>query len=152
MSKWPKTKTPKRLGEIAESCDYQATKWLRMELLWRQAHYWLLVIGTILAAIAGATAIAKVWNGILAGVLALTASALTALAAALTPAARATGCGTKAKQYYELARKAACEEDKAGEDHAAAQHAFYVLLKRFDEIRTSPEPPLPTAGRSLGGE
>lgn len=152
MSKWPKTKTPKNLQELAESCDWQATKWLRLELVWRQAHYWLLVIGTILAAIAGATAIAKVWDGILAGVLALTASALTALAAALRPAAMATGCGTKAKQYYELRRAAACKADESGEDHAAAQHAFYALLPRFDDIRTSPEPPLPTSGHSPGGE
>ena len=59
---WSKAKTPRSLAELEGSCADQAAMWLFREVLWRQAHYLLIVVGSILASVAGATALAKVWH------------------------------------------------------------------------------------------
>ncbi|MFF5016933.1 hypothetical protein [Streptomyces sp. NPDC001165] len=101
-----------------------------------------LVTSSVLAWVAGATVLAGVWNGVLAGVLALAASALTAATAALRSAAMATGSGAKAAKYFALARDAhQAEGTHRAED--ITRDTYCALLTRYDEIRTSPEPELP---------
>ena len=117
-----------------------AAGWMKREVRWRTAHYILLTLSSVLAAVAGATALANVWSGALAGVLALTASALTAAAVSLRPAVMAAGSAAKAAKYLELARDTRKAEGRDSEQPSD----FYELLERYDKIRTTPEPALPT--------
>lgn len=136
---------PADLTALATRSDQDAERWLGNERLWRQAYYWLAVLGSILASVAGATALADLAGGTVAGVLALTASALTALATALRPARMATGCGEKASQYLRVARGAR-EDNEVLETGAEKRDRYFYWLEEYDKIRTSPEPPLPSAG------
>jgi hypothetical protein len=137
------------LIDLAATAERLGDTWLRRERLWRGAYYLLLILSSVLAAIAGATAVANVWNGTLAGVLALTASALTAVAAVLRPAVMSVGCAEKAAKYLAVARDA----KRADEQAAPAdwkRDAYYGLLERYDTIRTTPEPALPGDAYSAG--
>lgn len=129
--------------ELAATAEDRAGGWLRREVWWRAAHYLLLTVSTVLAAVAGATAIGGVWNGTLAGVLALAASALTAAAAVLRPAVMASACAGKAAKYLALARDAR-RADETAAPGAGSRHDYYALLARYDKIRSTPEPALPT--------
>jgi hypothetical protein len=132
------------MPDLAAAAETRGAEWLTREVRWRAAHYTLLVLGSVLAAIAGATALADVWNGTVAGVLALTASALTAAAASLRPATMASGCAVKAAEYLALARDVR-EINEADGTNSAKRHEYYSLLKRYDDIRTTPSPALPPA-------
>lgn len=137
-----KKETPRTIADLAAAAEQQAGHWLDREVWWRVTHWTTLVTSSVLASVAGATALAGVWNGILAGVLALAASALTAATAALRPAAMAAGSGAKAAKYFALARDAhQAEGTHRAEDIRRDTH--YALLARYDEIRTSPEAALP---------
>jgi hypothetical protein len=67
----------------------------------------LIVTSSILAAVAGATALTQVGGAKLAGVLALMASALMAGAASLEPGDRATDCAKKATRHLQASPGAA---------------------------------------------
>ena len=142
--KWSKKETPHSLPDLADAAEARGAEWLTREVWWRGAHYTLLVLGSVLAAVAGATALADLSNGTVAGVLALTASALTAAAASLRPATMASACADKAAEYLALAQDVHREIDEADGSNSAKRHAFYPLLKRYDDIRTPPTPTLPT--------
>ncbi len=87
----------------------------------------------------------RMWNGVLAGVLALAAGALTAAATALRPSFTAAAATAKARQCFEVARAArqAVRDAENDESPEGVRRAHDDLTKRFDEIRTSPEPALP---------
>ncbi|MGW7529066.1 hypothetical protein [Streptomyces sp. NPDC054783] len=137
-----KKETPRTIAELADAAEQQAGHWLDREVWWRVTHWTTLVTSSVLASVAGATALAEVWHGVLAGGLALTASALTAAAAALRPAVMAAGSGAKAAKYLALARDAHQAEDTHSADDVGCD-IYYTLLARYDAIRTSPEPALP---------
>jgi hypothetical protein len=138
-----KAATPRTLAELVAAAERRGAEWLNREVWWRGAHYVLLVLASVLAAIAAATAVAQVWHGTLAGVLALTVSALTAAAAALRPALMAVGCGAKAARYLDVARDSRQADEEPGPDDAK-RTKYYELLARYDGIRTAPEPALPS--------
>lgn len=135
--------TPRGLSELGDEGERHARKWLRNEVTWRRAHYTLVIAGSILASVAGATALANVWGGTLPGVLALVASALTAVAAGVRPARMASGCSKKAAKYLTVARKARMADEANAPDK---REIYYSLLEEYDNIRTEPEPPLPSVG------
>jgi hypothetical protein len=134
------------LVQLADRAEMNGNRWLHNERSWRVVHYSLLIPSTILASVAAATAVGDVWNGALAGGLALAAAALSAAAAALRPAMMASGSTQKARQYFEVEREARqAVRDATAPDGNELRHEHDRLRKRFDEIRTSPEPALPDA-------
>jgi len=136
--------TVELLSELGKRADMNGKRWLCNERRWRVLHYSLLVPSTVLASVAAATAVADVWNRALAGGLALAAAALTAAAAALRPAMMASGATAEARQYFEVGRGARqAVRDATDPESPEVRQAHDDLGKRFDEIRTSPEPALP---------
>jgi hypothetical protein len=139
-----KSTSPQDLPSLATAAELRADMSHKFQNVWRQAYYWLVFSSSIFASVAGATALTQVWDGTLAGALALIASALMAAAASLQTADRSTGCGTKADEYWAIARDARRANQRTS--GAAKQKAFHELRQRYDNARTNPEPPLPKTG------
>lgn len=77
------------LKRIEESADHSSQGQFEQSKSWRRCFHWLGGSAAALAAAAGATGVARIADGVLAGVLALVAAGLGALVTTLDPAGHA---------------------------------------------------------------
>ena len=91
-----------RLKGLIRGCGRKLASRQRRFGRWKWTNYWMNVLGAVLAAVAGATALGKLvpttagtawWLSNLPGLLAISAAVLTAIATGLDPSARAVRIG-----------------------------------------------------------
>ncbi len=109
----------KEARRIEEDSLYSAKGHFVAANFWTNFHLWIGVPTAILAAIAGASALSQFDNhNIIAGILAIVVTALTAVTTFLNPNEKANSHRNAGNKYNSLRNKARifCEIDSCGED------------------------------------
>jgi hypothetical protein len=124
------------LSNIEESAMWSSQGQFEQAKLWRATHLILGVPAAALAAVAGATALASTTGRITAGVIALVAAGLGAVASSLDAAGRAEAAQTAGNRYLALQTDArvAREVDLASQDAERNRQTLQELMARRDEI------------------
>jgi hypothetical protein len=133
-----KTAIARQLANIEEGVTYSAQGQLEQAKLWRAVNLLVGVPAASLAAIAGATALASAAGRIAAGIIALVAAGLGAVATTLDASKRAESAETAGNKYLALQQDAqiAREVDLPLQDAEAARRALHVLVQRRREINS----------------
>jgi hypothetical protein len=137
------------LARIEESADYSAQGQFEQFKSWRRCFYWLGGTAAALAGAAGATGVARIADGIVAGALALVAAGLGALVTTLDPAGHGARASESGNAYLALRNDArrVLHLDLPHADLDASRQKLEKLAKRNDELNAAAEPPSPRAYR-----
>lgn len=133
----------KELHRIEESCQYSAQIQFEQTKQWRAVNLWLGLPASMLAAVAGATALADTAGRIAAGIIALIAAGFGAVLTTVNAAHRMNRASSAANAYLEIqtAARQARELDLPGWDLDEARAALGELTARRDEQNKTAEPP-----------
>ena len=123
---------------VEEDCLYSGKGHFVAADCWTNFHLWIGVPTAILAGIAGASALSQFDNhSIIAGLLAIVVTALTAVTTFLNPNGKANPHRNAGNEYYSLRNKARifCEIDSYGKnsDQELTKH-LKKLAKQRDEL------------------
>ena len=123
-------------AKLEESATWSAQGQFEQAKFWRATHLVLGAPAAALAAIAGATALASTAGRIAAGIVALIAAGLGAVAAALDAAGRAEAARKSGNRYLALQTDArvARDVDLHTQSADASREALRALMTRRDEI------------------
>lgn len=128
----------KEARRIEEDSLYSAKGHFVAANFWTNFHLWIGVPTAILAAIAGASALSQFDNhNIIAGILAIIVTALTAVTTFLNPNEKANSHRNAGNKYNSLRNKARifCEIDSYGEDsEQEITKQLKELAKQRDEL------------------
>jgi hypothetical protein len=127
------------LGRIEESAKFSAQAQFEQAKYWRAVNLILGVPAAVLAAIAGATALASTTGRVTAGVIALVAAGLSAITTTLNAAQRTEQGQAAGNLYLALQSDAriAREADLPRQTFGEARDALADLRVRQDEINQS---------------
>jgi len=136
----------KEARRIEEDTLYSAKGQFVAANFWTNFHLWIGVPTAILAAIAGASALSQFENhNIIAGILAIIVTALTAVTTFLNPNEKANSHRNAGNKYNSLRNKARifCHIDSCGEDSIQElTKQLKELAKQRDELnQNSPQIP-----------
>jgi len=137
----------KEARRIEEDCLYSAKGHFVAANFWTNFHLWIGVPTAILAAIAGASALSQFDNhNIVAGILAIIVTALTAVTTFLNPNEKVNSHLNAGNKYNSLRNKARifCEIDSCGENNSIQELTKQLkeLAKQRDELnQNSPQIP-----------
>jgi len=136
----------KEARRIEEDSLYSATGHFVAANFWTNFHLWIGVPTSILAAVAGGSALSQFDNhNIIAGILAIVVTALTAVTTFLNPNEKANSHRNAGNKYNSLRNKARifCEIDSCREDSdQEITKQLKELAKRRDELnQNSPQIP-----------
>lgn len=126
-----KEKVIKEAKRVEEDSLYSAKGHFIAASFWTNFRLWIGVPTAILSAIAGASALSQFDNhNVIAGILAITVTALTAVTTFLNPNEKANAHQSAGNKYNSLRNKARifCEIDSCGEN------ANQELIKRAKEL------------------
>lgn len=131
------------LQRIEESATYSAQGQFEQAKLWRGLNLAIGAPAAALAGIAGATALASTSGRIAAGIIALVAAGLGAVAASLNAAQRIEQAQSAANRYLSLQSDARIAHlvDLCQQDATVARDGLMHLRARQDEINQSASPP-----------
>jgi hypothetical protein len=131
------------LHRIEESCMYSAQIQFEQTKQWRAVNLGLGVPASVLAAVAGATALAATTGRIAAGIIALAAAGFGAVLTTVNAAHRMNTASSAANAYLEIqtAARQAREIDLPMWDLDEARAALGELTARRDEQNKTAEPP-----------
>lgn len=127
------------LNRIEESATFSAQAQFEQAKYWRAVNLTLGVPAALLAAIAGATALASTTGRVVAGIIALAAAGLSAIATTLNAAQRTEQGQAAGNLYLALQSDAriARETDLPHQSFEEARAALSELRVRQDEINQS---------------
>lgn len=131
------------LGRLEESCRYSAQGQFEQTKLWRTVNYGLGIPASILAGVAGATALASTTGRVTAGILAIAAAALGAILTTINASHHVNQASAAANAYLEI-QTAARQYREIDLPYAAiddARSALSELTSRRDEQNKTAEPP-----------
>jgi hypothetical protein len=137
----------KEARRIEEDSLYSAKGHFVAAIFWTNFHLWIGVPTAILAAIAGASALSQFDNhNIVAGILAIIVTALTAITTFLNPNEKANSHLNAGNKYNSLRNKARifCEIDSCGENNSIQELTKQLkeLAKQRNELnQNSPQIP-----------
>ncbi len=131
------------LHRIEESCLYSGQSQFEQTKQWRAVNLWLGLPASVLAAVAGATALADTAGRIAAGIIALVAAGFGAVLTTVNAAHRMNRASSAANAYLEIqtAARQAREIDLPTWDIDEARTALGELTARRDEQNKTAEPP-----------
>lgn len=147
MENMAKENLIKEARRIEEDSLYSAKGHFVAANFWSNFHLWIGVPTTILAAIAGVSALSQFDNhNIIAGFLAIIVAALTAVTTFLNPNERANSHLNAGNKYNSLRNEARifCEIDSCGENNSIQEITKQLkeLAKQRDELnQNSPQIP-----------
>lgn len=131
------------LHRIEESCQYSAQSQFEQTKQWRAVNLLLGLPASILAAVAGATALADTTGRVAAGIIALVSAGFGAVLTTVNAAHRMNQASSAANAYLEIqtAARQAREIDLRVWDLEEARAALGELTARRDEQNKTAEPP-----------
>lgn len=131
------------LHRIEESCKYSAQIQFEQTKQWRAVNLWLGLPASVLAAVAGATALADTAGRIAAGIIALVAAGFGAVLTTVNAAHRMNRASSAANAYLEIqtAARQAREIDLPTWELDEARAVLGELTARRDEQNKTAEPP-----------
>jgi hypothetical protein len=129
----------RELSRIEESARFSAQAQFEQAKYWRAIHLTLGVPASVLAAVAGVTALASTTGRVAAGIIALAAAGLSAITTTLNAAQRTEQAQAAGNLYLALQSDAriARETDLPRQPFDAARGALQELRVRQDEINQS---------------
>jgi hypothetical protein len=133
-----------QLANIEEGVKYSAQGKFEQAKLWRSVNLLIGVPAACLAAVAGATALASTTSRIAAGIIALVAAALGAVATTLDASKRAEAAEAAGNRYLALQHEAeiAREVDLPAQDVETSRRVLHEFADRRHEIN-SQSPSIP---------
>lgn len=132
----PKEAISRQLSRIEEGVTWSAQGQLEAAKIWRLVNLCVGVPAAFLAAVAGVTALATTTGRTAAGIIALVAAGLAAVAATLDAPNRAESAESAGNRYLALQQDAAIarEVDLATQDIAEAQKTLHELADRRQAV------------------
>lgn len=125
----------KEASRVEEDALYSARGHFEASRVWTKAHYWIGVPTSILAAIAGASALSH--ETTVAGVIGITVAALTALSTFLNPSKRAQQHQAAGAAFNEVRNRARVLREidiQAGQDEVRLAESLKQLGAHRDEL------------------
>lgn len=133
----------RELARLEESSKFSAANQFEMAQQWNAVHLALGIPASVLAAVAGVTALAATTGAFVAGVIALAAAALGAMLTVLNASRKAAQASSVANAYLAIQTAARQERliDTASRPIEEARDQLAELTTRRDEQNHSAAPP-----------